>query len=195
MCVTKDGLTGKGHFMDSRDRVIERDEGFFEVLSLGVLRRTPGVSFDYVPVDFFPRIDAIDRVIHKSGAISPGPVGEVLRPWYMHPAQEDNLLVLHGRRTVELYHRDHGISVFEVTADEIIHDGQLLYDGPVLLKWERNVFHRIHSDDEIGSASLNFAIRYSGFDLDTNFSIYDLDMVAGTYREIRAGHLDQPGGM
>jgi len=181
--------------MDSRDRVIERDEGFFEVLSLGVLRRTPGVSFDYVPVDFFPRIDAIDRVIHKSGAISPGPVGEVLRPWYMHPAQEDNLLVLHGRRTVELYHRDHGISVFEVTADEIIHDGQLLYDGPVLLKWERNVFHRIHSDDEIGSASLNFAIRYSGFDLDTNFSIYDLDMVAGTYREIRAGHLDQPGGM
>jgi len=45
------------------------------------------------------------------------------------------------------------------------------------------------------SASLNFAIRYSGFDLDTNFSIYDLDMVAGIYREIRAGHLDQPGGM
>ena len=160
-----------------------------------MLRRTPGVSFDYVPVDFFPRIDAIDRVIHKSGAISPGPVGEVLRPWYMHPAQEDNLLVLHGRRTVVLYHQDHGISVFEVTSDEIIHDGQLLYDGPVLLKWERNVFHRIHSDDEIGSASLNIAIRYSGFDLDTNFSIYDLDMVAGTYREIRAGHLDQPGGM
>jgi hypothetical protein len=53
-------------------------------------------------------------------------------------------------------------------------------------------FHRIRSDEESGSASINFAVRYEGFDVRTNFNVYDLDPVGGKYRMIRAGYLDQP---
>lgn len=181
--------------MNTEKQILDEVAGFYRVLSLGVLRRTPGVSFDFVPMDLVPRIDAIDRVIHNSGAVSPGPVGEVARPWYMHTDQEDHLLVLHGKRTVELYHPDHGTAVFEIDADRILKDGRLLHDGPVILHWKCNVFHRVLSDAEKGSASLNIAVRYEGFDLKTNFSVYQLDTATGEYRDIRAGHLDQPGGM
>jgi len=48
--------------------------------------------------------------------------------------------------------------------------------------------------DGRGSASLNLAVHHDGFDIRTNFSVYDLDPDTGQYRVIREGHLDQPGG-
>jgi hypothetical protein len=63
-----------------------------------------------------------------------------------------------------------------------------------MLIWPCGVFHRIRSDEKTGSASLNFAVRYDGFDIKTNFNVYDLDPATGEYRMIRAGHLDQPMG-
>ena len=176
-----------------QDRTIKEVSGFYTVHSLGVLRRTSGVCFDFVPMELLERIDAIDRVIHAQGAVSPGPVGDVARPWYVHSAQVDNLLVLHGKRTVDIFHRDHGMTRFDVTADAIHQDGKLLFDGPVMLTWHLNVFHRVKSDEEIGSASLNIAVRYDGFDIDTNFSIYSLDTETGISNVIREGRLDQPG--
>lgn len=62
-----------------------------------------------------------------------------------------------------------------------------------MLVWPRNVFHRIVSGEE-GSASLNFALRYPGFDIDTNFSVYDLDAATGRHEVIREGRLDQMNG-
>jgi hypothetical protein len=180
--------------MSDQTHVIKAIPGFFTVQSLGILRRTPGVSFDFVPMELLKRIDAIDRVIHRGGATSPGPVGDVLRPWYVHAAQVDNLIVLHGKRTVEIYHRGHGIARFDVTADSIHQDGELLFDGPAMLTWHLNVFHRVQSDEKLGSASLNIAVRYGGFDIDTNFSIYDLNLETGGSRVIREGRLDQPSG-
>ena len=56
-----------------------------------------------------------------------------------------------------------------------------------------NVFHRIKSGPE-GSKSLNFAVRYEGFDIRTNFNIYDLDVDSGEYSVAREGHKDQPEG-
>jgi len=47
------------------------------------------------------------------------------------------------------------------------------------------------SDAETGSASLNFAVHTPGFDIRTNFSVYDLNTETGEYRVIREGHLDQ----
>ena len=180
--------------MTQKDRIIQAVPGFYTVQSLGVLRRTPSVSFDFIPMDLLPRIDAIDRVIHKQGAVSPGPVGDVLRPWYVHAHQTDNLIVLHGKRTVEIYHPDHGIRRFDITADTLHLDGALLFDGPTLLTWHTDVFHRVQSDDLIGSASLNIATRTDDFDINTNFSIYRLDTDTGDFDVIREGHLDQPGG-
>ena len=168
--------------------------GLYRITPLEVLRRTPGVFFDMVPRDALERIDAIDRVIHEHGAISPGRVGEVDRPWYMHPAQEDNLLVLHGERYVELYTARHGrIERFTCTPHMISHDGEIACDGPAILSWPTGVFHRVRSDPELGSASLNLAVHTDGFDIRHNFSIYDVDTAAGTHRVIREGHLDQPG--
>lgn len=166
--------------------------GFYTVQALGVLRRTPGVSFDFVPMNLLPRIDALDRVIHHGGAISPGSIGAVKRPWYVHSHQVDNLIVLHGQRIVDIYHPDHEIHRFEITADRILLDGKLLYDGPAMLTWHRNVFHRVQSDATLGSASLNIATRDPEFNIDTNFSIYDLNEKTGEHHVLREGRLDQP---
>jgi hypothetical protein len=164
--------------------------GFYSIIPLKQLRRTPGVSFDNIPMDFLPKIDAIDRVLHAQSAISPGPVGEVARPWYMHPSQDDNLIVLSGTRHVDIYIQDHGMRSFTVTPDQIFEDGKMLFDGPAMLVWPRFVFHRITSGSE-GSASLNFAVHYDGLDIRTNFNIYDLDVQTGEYRVIREGFRDQ----
>jgi len=167
-------------------------EGLYRIVALKALRRTPGVRFDMVKLEALLRIDALDRVIHEGGAVSPGPVDEVERPWYMHTAQDDNLLVLHGKRHVDIYTPAHGrVEHFTVTAEHVMRDGKVLHEGAAMLVWPRGVFHRIVSDPVEGSASLNLATHYDGFDIETNFSVYDLNTKTGEYRVIRKGALDQ----
>ncbi len=174
--------------------IVAEEPRFWRVIKLKPFRRTEGVSFDLVPVEFLPRIDGIDRVIHARRALSPGSVGGVERPWYMHPQQDDNLIVLHGRRVVDIYTLEQGrIETFTVTPERVERGGELFFEGPAMLVWPRNVFHRIVSGEE-GSASLNFALRYPGFDIDTNFSVYDLDAATGRHEVIREGRLDQMNG-
>jgi len=173
-------------------QIIDQVAGLYRIIPLMPLRRTPKVTFDTVPMGFLPRIDAIDRVLHEGGAISPGAVEEVARPWYMHPWQDDNLIVLSGVREVEIYTPDHGrIETFIVTPHEILREGKPLCQGGAMLVWPAGVFHRIRTG-EGGSASLNFAVHYPGFDIRTNFNIYDLDPLSGAFRVVREGHLDQP---
>ncbi len=165
--------------------------GLYKAITMQPFRRTEGVSFDILPRELVPRVDAIDRVIHKRDAVSPGPVGDIPEPWYMHPHQADNLLVLQGIRHVEIYTREHGrIESFVVTPERLEHNGKILYEGPVLLGWPRAVFHRIKSGAS-GSASINLATHYEGIDMRTNFNIYDLDTETGKFRVIREGHQDQ----
>jgi hypothetical protein len=173
------------------DYIIDEVTGFYRVIALAPFRRTPGVAFDIFPMEFLPKIDGIDRVMHARDAVSPGPVEGVERPWYMHPQQEDNLIVLSGVRTVDIYTLEHRLLLtFVVEPDRIVKNGQLLYDGPAMLVWPCHVFHRIRSGVR-GSASLNFAVRMPDIDMKTNFNIYDLDIVANTYRLLRSGFLDQ----
>ena len=181
--------------MVDNDLVFQEVPGLYPIIPLCVLRRTPGVCFDAVPTRAFPRIDAIDRVLHGPGAVSPGPVGDVERPWYMHPHQDDNLVVLAGTRHVEVYSSAHGrVESFVVTPNQVKRGDEVVYDGPAILVWPRGVFHRIQSCPKNGSASLNVAVHYDGFDIRMNFSIYDLNTETGEYRVIREGHLDQPEG-
>lgn len=172
--------------------IIDEVPGLYRIIALTLMRQTPKVTFDCAPMEFLPRIDAIDRVLHEGNAISPGAVGEVERPWYMHPCQDDNLIVLTGTRQVEIYSQAHGrIENFTVTPHAISKNGQVIYQGGAMLVWPCRVFHRIRSGEH-GSASLNFAVHYAGFDIRTNFNIYELDPVSGRSRVIREGHLDQP---
>ena len=119
----------------SKDNIIlEEVAGLYRIIPLKVLRRTPQVSFDVVPPNAFPRADAMDRVLHEGGAISPGPVGDVARPWYMHPYQDDNLIVLHGTRDVDIYTPAHGkVESFVVTPHPVEKNGRVVYDGPAIL--------------------------------------------------------------
>jgi len=184
---------GREKMMDNKE-IFAEVAGLYKIVPLKVLRRTPGVYFDLVPKVTLPHIDGLDRVLHEGGALSPGPVGEVARPWYMHLHQDDNLIVLHGSRYVDIYTPAHGqIESFVVTPHLVKHGNEILFDGPAMLVWPCHVFHRIRSADN-GSASLNFAVRYEGFDLRTNFNIYDLNTTTGEYRLIREGYLDQITG-
>ena len=172
--------------------VIDEVKDLYRIIRLEPLRRTEGVSFDAVDLEEVVSIDAIDRVIHAGGAFSPGSVGDVERPWYMHPHQADNLLVLHGVRYVEIYTPAHGrIEQFTVMPDKVIHGGEVVYEGGAIVVWPCNVFHRIISDKELGSASVNLATHSEGFDIDTNFSVYDLNTDTGESQVIRKGSLDQ----
>jgi hypothetical protein len=167
-------------------------KGFYKIIPLGLLRKTPGVIFDYVPRRSLPRIDAVDRVLHQPGAFSPASVGEAERPWYMHPFQEDHLLVLHGTRWIDLYTPEHGRQSFEITPTEIRQTDKTLSAQPAILAWPCRVFHRVLSCSRQGSAAVNFAVRHDGFDIKTNFNVYDVDTRTGSYRILREGYLDQP---
>lgn len=181
--------------MRQDDLVFAEVPGLYRIIPLKALRRTPGVSFDVVPLKAFPRFDALDRVVHTRGAVSPGPVGDVQRPWHMHTHQDDNLIVLHGTRYVDIYTPAHGkIEAFTVTAHQVVHGDTVAFDGAAMLVWPKGVFHRIRSGEKEGSASLNLAVHYEGFNIRTNFSVYDLNAQTGEHRTIREGHLDQPGG-
>lgn len=174
------------------EAVIDEVPGLYRIIALQLIRKTPKVTFDCAPMAFLARIDAIDRVIHEGNAVSPGPVDDIERPWYMHPCQDDNLIVLTGTRQVEIYSQAHGrIENFTVTPQSISKNGSVIHQGGAMLVWPCRVFHRIRSG-EAGSASLNFAVHYPGFDIRTNFNIYDLDVLSGKSRVVRAGHLDQP---
>ncbi|KAJ4455667.1 hypothetical protein PAPYR_9314 [Paratrimastix pyriformis] len=163
----------------------------WRVLPLKEFRNTPGVQFHLVPIDKIGTIHSIDRVFHAHSAQSPGPVGDVQRPWYYHQNQDDNLLVFHGERTTELYNSlTHSIETFLVTPNKIMKDGQVLYDGPAVLCWPAGTFHRVSSGPE-GSMSENFAVHKSGWHVETNFSIYDLNLATGQSRVIRVGREDQ----
>jgi hypothetical protein len=168
--------------------------GFYRLIPLQAFRRTPGVAFDILPGRLVPKVDAIDRVLHDKGAISPGSVGEVERPWYRHEHQDDNLLVLAGVRHVDIYIKEHGrVESFEVYPDRIEREGIIWYDGPAILVWPRMVFHRIRSGDR-GSASVNLATHYEGWNVRNNFDVFDLEPKTGEYHVIREGWRDQDPG-
>jgi hypothetical protein len=176
----------------STDEILRQEAGFFKITALKTYRRTAGVLFDAVPMEYFASVQAIDRVIHDRGAYSPGTVGEIERPWYWHLGQEDNLIVLAGFREIDLY-REGRLVHFRLTPHRLEMDGTNYFDRPVMLSWSTRVFHRIVSSPEKGSASINVAIRSAGFDPKTNFDIYDLDPKTGVSRMIREGRLDDSG--
>ncbi len=175
-------------------RVLEEVPGFYRIIPLNEFRRTPGVTFDNVPVKAFPGLGAIDRVIHEKEAVSPAAVEGVERPWYMHTHQDDHLVVLSGTRHVDIYTREQGrVETFSVGAEVVRRSGEVVFQGPAMLVWPRGVFHRVRSGAE-GSAAVNFAVHHRGIDIRTNFNIYSLDTRTGDWRVLREGWRDQGQG-
>lgn len=173
------------------DYVVKEVKDFYKVIKLKEFRRTEGVVFDVMTKSMVPKVDAIDRVLHEKSAISPGTVGSVEKAWYMHFHQEDNLFVLHGKRSIELYMPKYGkVERFVITPDYISQNGEVIVEGGGLITWSTDVFHRIESGEE-GSASINLATHLEGFDIKTNFNIYDLNTETGEYKLLREGYKDQ----
>lgn len=178
--------------MKNKKKASQKKEVPYRVIPLVGFRKTKGVSFYGIPVELFPSIGAIDRVIHQSGAFSPGAVGGQKRPWYMHYHQDDYLFVLGGAREVELFWPQYGrIDKFYLGPEKVKKNGLLFCGQPAILTWKRGVFHRIKSDQLKGSASVNIAVRYRGFNIKNNFNIYSLDALSGKHSLLRAGYLDQ----
>ena len=168
----------------------------YRIIPLRILRRTKGVMFDEMVPSDIPKIDGIDRVIHGPNSVSPGPINEknitVKRPWYMHPGQDDNLMVLHGTRYIDIFNPNTSERAsFIITPDKVYKNDKLYYDGPAMVVWPAGIFHRIISGSE-GSISINFATRNEKFNLKDNFNIYDLNSKTGEYKLIRDGSQDQP---
>jgi len=160
------------------------------IMPLHKLRETPNVSF-YQIDGVVKDLAGVDLVIHGEGGKSPTIEGDDTWYWYMHTDQEDKLVVHSGVRLVELYSCKHGkVETFKVTADAIYHNDEKIFDGAAILGWPPEVFHRVHSPH--GSVSTNYAARMSGFDIDTNFNIYQLDVDTGAYKVARIGAQDQP---
>lgn len=164
----------------------------YRLIPLRTLRRTKGVKFDEIVPSDIPKIDGIDRVIHGPNSISPGPIDNIKRPWYMHTGQDDNLMVLQGERYIDVYEpKSNKSASFIVSPDKIYKNDKLYYDGPAMIVWPAGVYHRIISGND-GSISLNFATRNSNFNLDDNFNIYQLDKTTGESKLLRNGKDDQP---
>lgn len=168
----------------------------YRIIPLRALRRTSGVLFDEMVPSDIPKIHGIDRVIHGPNSVSPGPVEDspipVKRPWYMHPGQDDNLLVLQGTRYIDIFCRKtKNKASFIVTPDKIYKNDKLYFNGPAMVVWPAGIFHRIISGEE-GSISVNFATRTKKFDLKDNFNIYNLCTATGDYHLLRDGSDDQP---
>ncbi|MFA7232149.1 MAG: hypothetical protein WC071_12835 [Victivallaceae bacterium] len=173
-------------------KVIDEVDNLYRVIKLIRFRKTDKVTFDMVSTDLIGNVNAIDKVIHRQGAYSPGSAEGVTRPWYMHPFQEDNLLVVHGSRDIEIYTPKYNrVEHFTVYPEQIFKNGELLAEGTCIINWPCGVFHRIISNDSEGSVSLNFAVYHAGFDINSNFNVYDLNADNGQYRLIREGSKDQ----
>lgn len=164
----------------------------YRIIPLRILRRTEGVKFDEIVPSDIPIINGIDKVIHGPNSISPGPIENVKRPWYMHTHQDDNLMVLLGTRFVDIYDvKTKTKASFIVTPDKIYKNEKLYCDYPAMIVWPSGIFHRIISGPE-GSISINFATRHKGFDLKNNFNIYNLDVATGNHELVKDGYEDQP---
>ena len=168
----------------------------YRLIPLRMLRRTRGVKFDEMVPSDIPKIDGIDKVVHGPNSISPGPVEDsappIKRPWYMHPGQDDNLMVLQGTRYIDIYcPKKKEKASFIVTPDQVYKNEKLYYDGPAMIVWPAGIFHRIISGEE-GSISINFSTRTDKFNLDDNFNVYNLNIYTGEYQVLKEGSEDQP---
>ena len=165
--------------------------GLNVIIPLKLFRKTDKVTFDIIP-EVVKGLSSVDRVVHGKGAISPTieHKSDDEIHWYMHPNQSDNLLVVQGKRMIELYNEKHGkVEHFEVTPDYIKLNGAIVYEGAAILGWPTHVFHRVISPD--GSTSINFAKHFEGFDPQTNFNIWDLNVETGSHECAREGHMDE----
>lgn len=166
--------------------------GMCYYIPLQELRMTPKVDFHSIPLLNEEGIGNIQRVVHQKGAQSPSVAGmEDKQPWYMHPHQQDNCLMLGGERVVDLYTKEEGKKTFRATIDKLTwEDGTVIYEGPHIFGWYKDVFHRPNSPE--GSVALFFVMHTEGFDLNTEFNIYELDEETGEYSVLREGFKDQP---
>lgn len=168
----------------------------YRLIPLRTLRQTPRVAFHEIVPSDIPPVHGLDRIVHEPYAISPGPVDDgpqpVRRPWYMHTAQDDHLLVLQGERFVDIFcTASRRLASFVITPDKVYKNGKLYHDAPAMVVWPAGIFHRIVTGAQ-GSISVNLASRKKSFDLEDNFNIYDLDVTTGSSVLLRDGKDDQP---
>lgn len=176
------------HLQNKEELIIKQIKWLFYIIPLKSLRHTENVDFKSVPL--FEDFNWIDIVKHEQWAVSPWKVEWQWNHWYMHPFQEDNLLTLSWNRFVEVYTKEHWkIEKFEISNERITWNWEVVLEWQWILWWPEHVFHRNYSPN--WSTSMNFAYRKTGFNIDTEFNIYDLNTDTWEYSVARIWKLDQ----
>ena len=84
--------------------------------------------------------------------------------WHQNRYEINNLLILDGMRTIELYNMQNNKKSFiEITPDNIYKNGKIYYGSPCILTWNGELFHRTISGEN-GCISMNFTEKAYKFE-------------------------------
>jgi hypothetical protein len=131
----------------------------YELISYEKFRDTTGVKFFDITI---PTSNVRDLVIHTGPAISPPDTASGDWQFYLHPHQEDNLLVVSGSRTFYLVNFDWEYPFQIVNLDT----------ERGILQIPRGTFHRSVSSPQ-GSIVVNQAVRDPQGTVKSEFVVYD----------------------
>lgn len=145
----------------------------FELISFQRFRDTPSVQFFDITVK---DSNARDLVFHDGPATSPNNSAEGAWRFYLHPNQEDNLLVVSGGRTFYLVNFAWEYPFHEVRLDANRH----------ILRLPPGTFHRSVSDPN-GSLVINQAVRAQQATVESEFRVYNSADIPRLHRLLTSG--------
>ena len=143
----------------------------FRLLPLGSLKRLTNYKVDNVLQQDIPKITGMYRETHGPNVMTPIGTEDVFREfhdmngvdnvagskcWYANDFERNNLMVLNGSRTIELYcYNRNRREVLTVNEDNIYRNGKLYYGSPAIISWNGSIYHRTISGFK-GCVSINF---------------------------------------
>tara|TARA_Y100000389_G_scaffold194699_1_gene225065 strand:- start:2827 stop:3345 length:519 start_codon:yes stop_codon:yes gene_type:complete len=142
----------------------------FRLLQLGSLKRLTNYKVDNVIHQDIAKITGIYRETHGSNVMSPIGTEYVFKEfhmnctdndegskcWYANDFERNNLMVLSGSRTIELYcYVRKTREILTINEDNIYRNGKLYYGSPAMISWDGSIYHRTISGFK-GCVSINF---------------------------------------
>lgn len=141
----------------------------FRIIPLGSVLRNGSHSIDNILIDSTSKFTSFNREILGPNTCGPigtsNPISKKLfrirhnqkeSQFYQNRYEQNNLLMMQGMRTIELYCPDTSNTEFlEITPDNIYKNGKLYYGSPAILSWNGQLFHKTTSGAK-GAISINF---------------------------------------
>ena len=132
----------------------------FKLIPLSQVLRSSSFRIDNALIEQGIQISGIYREIHGANVSSHIGTDSYLKKlddnWYSNCYERNNLLVLNGSRTVNLFCKyTNQEMTFTITPDNIYKNNKLYYGSPGIISWYGDIYHKTKSGNE-GSISINF---------------------------------------